>query len=102
MLWVSSLRKATPGKEVLDRLICSAANEGHPEIVELLLSRGAHINAKDGDGNTPLHLSAVHGRKEVIDILLAKGADTHAKNKAGQTPDQATRHKDIADEIREH
>ncbi|HXI85189.1 MAG TPA: ankyrin repeat domain-containing protein [Verrucomicrobiae bacterium] len=96
------IEKRHPSKEVFDRLICSAANDGHPEIVTLLLSKGANINARDGDGNTPLHLSAVHGRKEVINVLLAKGADTHLKNNAGQTPDQATLHKDIAEEIRQH
>jgi len=39
------------------------------------LTKGAHIEAREKEGWTPLHMAAHHGRAEVIEFLLAKGAD---------------------------
>jgi ankyrin repeat protein len=54
--------------------------------IELLLKHGADINAKDANGNTPLHLAAEWGDPEIVSALLARGADARAVNLAGQTP----------------
>lgn len=55
-------------------------------IVELLLEKGANIEAKDGQTLTPL-LSAVHyGGEQMVKLLLEKGADIEAKDNNGQTP----------------
>ena len=40
-----------------------AAEEGYPDMAEVLLDHGAHVNAADDDGDTPLHLSL---KKELI------------------------------------
>ena len=32
-----------------------AAGRGHKDVVELLLANKAEVNAKDNDGETPLH-----------------------------------------------
>lgn len=59
--------------------------------VEALINAGANVNAKDDDGNTPLHLCALSNRlsdAESSDIarkLLRKGADPGICNQLGET-----------------
>ena len=47
---------------------------------------GAVVNAKDEDGQTPLHLAIIVKNTEAIELLLKKGADVTAKDKWGNTP----------------
>jgi ankyrin repeat protein len=62
-----------------------AAEKGHQAVVQLLLEKGADIEAKDIKyGRTPL-LWAGWGRKTVFQLLLEKGANIEAKNNNGQT-----------------
>jgi ankyrin repeat protein len=64
-----------------------AALKGHREIVELLLERGAAVNARNSSGATPLHDAALAGRLAVIEILLRHGAEIDARDRdAGATP----------------
>ena len=86
-----------------------AAEGGHREIVDLLIAKGADINATagagDGVGWTPLHEAAEGGHKKVVELLILKGADINAKNGDGRTPlDLAIEHKnaEIADILRKH
>jgi ankyrin repeat protein len=52
----------------------------HPDIVKLLLSRGADANIKNGSGELgPLHVAARQGRSEIIPILIEFGADPNGK-----------------------
>lgn len=59
----------------------SACYEGHPEVVEFLLEKGADIEALNGRGFTPLQLAVYGGRRDVVELLLEKGADINAENK---------------------
>ena len=63
-----------------------AADEGHKEIVELLIAKGADVNAKNKGDVTPLYGAARSGRKEVAELLIAKGADVNARDDAGRIP----------------
>ncbi|KAG8440820.1 hypothetical protein GDO86_006525 [Hymenochirus boettgeri] len=54
--------------------------------VQLLCDHGASVNAKDGDGRTPLALSTQMCRPAICQLLIDKGADINAKDKQNKTP----------------
>jgi ankyrin repeat protein len=65
-----------------------AAAFGTPEAVQLLLERGASVDAvsKNPQTNQPLHAALALGRNpETIRLLLAAGADPNARQTAGYT-----------------
>jgi ankyrin repeat protein len=53
------------------------------ECVRLLAKAGANVNARDHDGNTPLHETFL---TDVEEELLKLGANVNARNKDGETP----------------
>ena len=64
-----------------------------PEMISLLMSHGADVNAKANDGRTPLHKAVDYSAKgwagmspETVAALIAHGADVNAKAKDGETP----------------
>jgi len=71
-----------------------AALYGNKDVVELLLAKGANVNATDNDRMTPLHLVAKNDQKETAKLmletatlLLASNADVNAVDfPFGDTP----------------
>jgi len=55
-----------------------AAEHGRQQIVELLLEKGADVNAKSGFKRTPLHYAASSGHEGIVGRLMAKGAELNA------------------------
>jgi ankyrin repeat protein len=67
----------------------TAAFYGNDNGVQLLLSRGAVINAqesKEGFGITPLHSAAAQGHSTTVALLLKAGANPFARNKMDELP----------------
>jgi hypothetical protein len=60
-----------------------AAFAGHRQIADLLLERGADINARTPNGSTALMMAVREGREELVRVLLAAGADARPENDWG-------------------
>ncbi|KAI0437967.1 ankyrin repeat protein [Xylaria telfairii] len=63
-----------------------AVNQGHREMVELLLDHGARVNGKDRGSLTALHIAVTRQRKEVVSMLLDQGARLEVETEHGDTP----------------
>lgn len=63
-----------------------SAKEGRANIVEMLIVRGARINATNMGDDTALHLAAAHGHRDIVHMLLRSKADINAINEHGNTP----------------
>lgn len=67
-----------------------ACNSGERKVVELLVNRGANVDAKKANGGTPLHslMGGLHRETTIASItklLLAAGADPSVRNAEGKT-----------------
>ena len=60
--------------EQLNQQLRSAAEASDVARVELLLDRGAEIDARARDGDTALKLAADQGHRDVINVLRGAGA----------------------------
>jgi ankyrin repeat protein len=65
-------------------LIIAAAAHDSAEVVRLLLTKGANVNASDTTGVTALIAAANADNLEVATMLLAHGADVHARARTGE------------------
>ncbi|KAM4708058.1 ankyrin repeat and death domain-containing protein 1B isoform 2-T2 [Discoglossus pictus] len=65
-----------------------AAENGHLEMINNLLSMDLFTAEKDKNGNTALHLAAMNGHSPVVDVLIElwEGKDLDDPNETGATP----------------
>jgi len=63
-----------------------AAFHGQKSVAEVLLEKGAQVNATSQAGRTALHEAAWRGSTDLAQLLIAKGADVNAKSNRGLTP----------------
>ena len=55
---------------------------GHKEVVELLIAKGADVNAKGDGGTTPLDRAIINDEPEIADLLRKHGGKTGEELKA--------------------
>ena len=63
-----------------------AAQNGHGDVVELLLELGASADIADEENRTALHYAAKSGEPTVVSALLDSGASAATTDAHGQTP----------------
>ena len=54
----------------------TAARHGLLEKLKELIGKGADVNAKNSEGQTPLDLASGKGHKDIVELLVEKGADS--------------------------
>jgi len=103
--WTPLHFAADSGHEEIARLLLDAGaavkdKEGHSsplswavmkqtpnlKLVKLLIDRGADVNHKGFEKETPLHYSAKYGNALLVKLLLEAKGDPTAKDWAGRTP----------------
>ncbi|MEM8637861.1 MAG: ankyrin repeat domain-containing protein [Cyanobacteria bacterium P01_G01_bin.54] len=62
-----------------------AARDGHLAIAQRLIDHGADVNWIDGEGVTPIILSAFKGHVELTRLLLAQDADITVRDQWNRT-----------------
>src|SRR5262249_204755 len=60
-----------------------AASNGQFEVCELLLRKGANLEAKDNYGSTPLIRAAKNGHLQIVDLLLRARANVDERDWKG-------------------
>src|SRR5262245_28567135 len=61
------------------------AARGNVEAMQLLIERGAEVNAKDGAGETALMAACAGGNARAVQLLIVRGADVKVMSKRNET-----------------
>ena len=108
--------KADPNAKDVDNQtpLIGAVCYDHKEMVELLLSSGANINAVDTNaaldkdtahGRTALHYAAFSGFKNIVQVLLDHNADINIEDRNRETPlglAKINGHKDVVELLHQY
>lgn len=66
--------------------IHQACNNGHADVVKLLLDRGASALETNADGQTILHVACAKGHTNIVRMLLHRGLNPEQKDFQGMSP----------------
>ena len=77
----------------IDMRLLRAAARGCQKDVEQAIADGANINARDYNGQTPLHLACSRNHLPLVDRLLQLGARDDLEDSAGMTAQSVPSHK---------
>ena len=64
----------------------AAQHSSHTEVIDLLLSEGADINALGVGSGSALHYSALNSNPAIGEVLLGKGLDVNSRDAYNNTP----------------
>ncbi|MBA8666815.1 ankyrin repeat domain-containing protein [Holosporaceae bacterium 'Namur'] len=76
---------STYSEYIKSKALRLAAQFDMVELANILINKGAAINATDSRGNTPLIFAAESGDISSMQLLLSKGADVNIQNREGNT-----------------
>jgi len=69
-----------------DKSVFDWCKDGNVKKVDVLLTRGESVNAKDDQGMTLLHWACDRGHEDVVRYLIKNKAEINAQDADGQTP----------------
>ena len=70
---VNSRARGLDGSDVNFTPLIAASENGHLEVAEALIARGADVNARSTDGQTALHASAFNQHPKTVELLARSG-----------------------------
>jgi ankyrin repeat protein len=73
-------RTATAGPHCTTWLEGTFISEEGSSVVQLLIERGADVNKRDSNHQTPLHLASHHQHLKPVQVLLDHGANVNAED----------------------
>lgn len=76
----------TPDSSTGERGMHIVVKERDMSWLAFLVQKGARIDLKDGQGNTPLMLASRIGNLDAARLLISRGAQINAANSLGETP----------------
>ena len=74
------------GSRVSPTPLHTAARQNHPNIICMLVARGATIDSRAYNSQTPLYMAASLGHTAAVRVLLELGADMMCTDKYGDPP----------------
>ena len=79
-----------------------AIDNGHSEVVNVLVAAGAEVNKTNNDGDTSLHEGSYYCHLEVVKALIRAKADVRIENNQGKAAVDVGRTNEIRQYIHEH
>ena len=72
--------------EAVPQTVFEAIRRGDVTTLLSMLNKAGQINARDGEGNTPLIYAAAYSNLRTVRVLLENGADIHYPDGSGRYP----------------
>jgi hypothetical protein len=70
----------------MNNFLHTAILEKNENQANILIQKGADLNQKNTNGQTPLHLAVDEGLEKICELLLEKGADVNSQDSQKNTP----------------